>query len=469
MKSFNKWGALIVAVIAIAVFVVAFFGISTKYGDIETIIVNSYENIQYGNDYDGGVEYLLTCAEEGYEPTVEEMLRAKSIVEKRLSNYVIPECEVRCDYEQHTVSVRVPYSARSAYSSTAFSGSLTQNASFAAYKGSEADESMLIFTADEIVSTGTDVELILNGLSYNYFVNLKLNKSGREALRQATEDLVAVKNETDAAQVISYWLDGENIGATGISEVITNGKLRVAGYNMTANDASSYALMIGGGTLPYAVSCNSVRSTPAAYGGDNAVETLGIALLAAVALCCVWLLVRYKLCGLASLIGMIGTLGGLLFIITGMFNSQNGVPVLTAVVFALAITLFLNFEANVRYCGALRAELAQGNTVAKSASNAFRRTIGPTLIIDAVVVVVCILLLLFSRGASVGLSVLSPIFNATSVKIANYFEFAYFGKIVLSGTLIGLLCSVLGTRYVVYSFEQFGFAKNAKLFGGEGK
>ncbi|MEA4911154.1 MAG: hypothetical protein VB092_00885 [Oscillospiraceae bacterium] len=464
MKKFSKWGAAIVAAVFVAVFVIAFFGISTKYGDIETVIVSSQKNITYGNDFDTVVDYVLKSTDDSYVPTAEELTAAKAIVEKRLTAFLIPECEVSCDYEQGLLIVRMPYSARSSYSATAFSQTLTTVGSFAAYKGSEADESMLIFTDAQIVSAASAAEQVLNGLSTNYKINVDLNKEGKAALKEATQALVDAAAQTSEKQTISYWLDGEKIATASVSAVNTSGSFTITSYNFSSSDVSNYTIQLASGSLPFTMSCSAIQSEQAA-GGSNAAAVLAIALVASVLLCCAYLIVRYKLCGVATFIGLIGTVGGMLFVITGMFNSQNGIPVLVSTVLAFVFVLFICMEANVRFYNALSDKLTT-TTVGKAASLAFRQTIVGTLVIFLGIALSGTVLLLFSRSATVGMGILSPIFRALSVKTSNYYEFAYVGKLLLSGALIGMLCSVLGGRYILYSFEQLKAAKKPVLFGG---
>ncbi|MEA5051302.1 MAG: hypothetical protein VB021_07490 [Oscillospiraceae bacterium] len=468
MNKFNKWGALIVAAVMVAVFVVAFFGVSTKYGDIETVIIGSQKNISYGNDLDGSIEYILSSKNTDYKPTAEELAKVKAIVEKRLSAYVVPECEVSCDYDAGTVRVRIPYSSRSVYSPSAFNDVLTTVGSFAVYKGSEADESMLIFTDAQVTSAKTKTSSILNGLSYTYSVEGKLNAEGKAALKKATQELVDAASQTDANQSISFWLDGEKLTTTNVKSVISNGAFSLSSYNFKASDVSNYSIMLSGGSMPYEVACASVRSARA-QAGSAAITVLGIALAASVLFACIYLILRYRLCGVASLIGLIGTLGGLLLVVTGMFTTSSGTPLLLSGVFAIAAVLLLCLEANARFFNAFTEEMKTTTTVSKAANTAFRQTIGATLAIDVIVLLAAVAMLLFGRNAAAGAWILSPVFKALSLKTADYYELAYVGKFLLTGTLIGLLCSVFAVRYIVYSFELWKAGRNPFAFGGAKK
>ena len=95
----------------IAVFAfLTFHGISTTYGDIETKIIKSTDDIRWGIDISGGVDVTF-APPEGVEATAEQMDAAQAALEMRLVNLGITDYELFVDYSNYDIIVRFPWQA----------------------------------------------------------------------------------------------------------------------------------------------------------------------------------------------------------------------------------------------------------------------------------------------------------------------------------------------------------------------
>ena len=83
MRKVGKPVVFVVVAIIIVFTTLAFFGISTSYGDITTTYIKGVDDIRWGIDIRGGVDVTFTPPE-GYDATPEEMAAAESIIKVRL-------------------------------------------------------------------------------------------------------------------------------------------------------------------------------------------------------------------------------------------------------------------------------------------------------------------------------------------------------------------------------------------------
>ncbi|NLC79236.1 MAG: hypothetical protein GX683_05885 [Ruminococcaceae bacterium] len=467
MKNFGKVVFILVAALSICAFVLGAFGIATHYGDIKTVIVNSVDQLGVGLDGSANLKIMLAPSEEGASLTREEMLYTKSILEKRLESYVVDEYRVNCDFDNSSFSVVLAYSETSQYSPAWIVEQLTAIGDAALYEGREADESKVIFTDENITAAKPSVEQINGGIYTLYGIDISLNSEGREAYKAAIEKLLSEKTDSETPTV-TLFVDGTS---TVTLQVVKEAKGRTANLQtsgLTVESAALTSIILNSGKLPTALENTSITVMKPMIG-EQALTALMLAAISALAIVCFYLIFRYRLCGVASTVTMLGTIGGVLLVCTGMFaitSSGAVIPFTMTAIIAAFLVVVINLEANVRYFEAIRSRLGEISP-AKAISESFKKTLGTTLGIDFALVLVSLLFLIFSRGEGVASFILSPIFASFGVEGVNFASFPYFGTMLLAGTIIGFIFSVVGTWLSLYSFSCFNFSSNKSLFGGE--
>ena len=183
----------------IAVFAfLTFHGISTTYGDIETKIIKSTDDIRWGIDISGGVDVTF-APPEGVEATAEQMDAAQAALEMRLVNLGITDYELYVDYSNYDIIVRFPWQAgEEDFDPEAAVQELGEMAELTFREGYETDEYGLPtgVTAENIIVTGDQVvsaEAIAweeNG-EYKFGVSLEFDEEGTAAFAEATQELAA--------------------------------------------------------------------------------------------------------------------------------------------------------------------------------------------------------------------------------------------------------------------------------------
>lgn len=73
MKRTGKPVFFIVAIITIVFTILSITGISSYYGDIQSVYIKGGDQIRWGIDIRGGVEVTFVPAQDGADPTNEEL------------------------------------------------------------------------------------------------------------------------------------------------------------------------------------------------------------------------------------------------------------------------------------------------------------------------------------------------------------------------------------------------------------
>ena len=150
-----------IVVVLITVFaLLTFMGISTHYGDIETKIIKSTDDIRWGIDISGGVDVTFAPPEEA-EPTKEQMDAAQAALEMRLVNLGITDYELYVDDSNYDIIVRFPWQAdETDFDPEAAVKELGEMAELTFREGHNVDEYGLPtgVTAENVILTGKMVK-----------------------------------------------------------------------------------------------------------------------------------------------------------------------------------------------------------------------------------------------------------------------------------------------------------------------
>lgn len=128
------------------------------------------------------------------------------------------------------------------------------------------------------------------GADGSYAVSFMLDNEGKNAFAEKTTELIG--------QSISLMIDGEAVASPGINTPLTEGQASLPGFNN--ENSVAYASMMQFGPLPFSLSMESQVMDGAPIYGENAANTLIIALFIAAALVCLYALFTYRLGGLIA-------------------------------------------------------------------------------------------------------------------------------------------------------------------------
>ena len=237
-------------------------------------------------------------------------------------------------------------------------------------------------------------------------VAFELNEEGAKLFAEAT---AANINKT-----ISITLDGEVISAPTVNSVIAGGQGQITG-DFTADEAKNLATLILSGALPLNLTQLEVSAISATLG----VEALDKAILAGmigVALVMLFMLLRYRLCGVVADIAL--TIYVMIVVLLlALTGAQLTLPGVAGIILGIGMAV----DANVVIFERIREEMTVGRPLQSSIKKGFSHAL--TAIIDANVTTIIAAVVLYAFGTgtirgfalTLGISVVTSMFTAVFV------------------------------------------------------
>ena len=386
-KPKNPRTRAIVSLVAILV-VVAVCGYVALFGIGKGTMVNYLkpwgEAISLGLDLRGGVYTVYAAEDDGSEEFETKMSSTVSILTSRLTRQGFTEATVT---RQGTDRIRVEIP-----------------------NVSDPNEILRII--------GTPAQLYFvdeNGLPC---VAFELNDEGAKRFAEATA--------ANIGKTISITLDGETISAPTVNSVIAGGKGQITG-NFTADEAKNLATLILSGALPLNLTQLEVSAISATLG----IEALDKAILAGaigVALVMLFMLLRYRLCGLVADIAL--TIYVMIVVLLlALTGAQLTLPGVAGIILGIGMAV----DANVVIFERIREEMKVGRPLASSIKMGFSHALSAIVDANVTTIIAAVVLYAFGTGSirgfalTLGISVITSMFTAIFITHKLLDIFADFG------------------------------------------
>ena len=237
-------------------------------------------------------------------------------------------------------------------------------------------------------------------------VAFELDEEGAKIFAKATAE--------NLGKVISITLDGETISAATVNSVIAGGKGQITG-TFTAEDVQNLSTLILSGALPLNLSQLEVSAISATLG----VEALDKAVLAGaigVALVMLFMLFRYRLCGLVADIAL--TIYVMIVVLMlALTGAQLTLPGVAGIILGIGMAV----DANVVIFERIREEMGVGRPLASSIKKGFSNALSAIIDANVTTVIAAIVLYMFGTGTirgfalTLGISVVTSMFTAIFV------------------------------------------------------
>lgn len=466
MKRVRKPIFFVVAIIIVAFTALSFFGVSSTYGDRETIYVKGANNIRWGIDIRGGVDVTFTPPED-IDPTEVQMNAASEVMRQRLVSLNITDYEVYTDTKKDRIIVRFPWKEGEVdFDPEAAIKELGDTAELTFREGYEIDSEgkMTGVTAEKVWVEGKNVEQATaqygptkeNGPNEHY-VSLKLDSVGAKAFGEATADIYE-KHGT-----ISIWMDEDMISNATVNSVITGGNAIISG-NFTLESATALANKINAGALPFKLKTETY-STITPTLGMGARDAMVFSGILAFILVCIYMIILYKLPGAVAAIALLGQVGGMIAATTGFFDGINSFTMTIPGIAGMILSIGMGVDANVITSERIKEEIRAGKSIDGAIASGYTR--GFSAIFDGNITVIIIAVILM--GA----------FGAPSSFFAQVFNFIFFffspatqgavysfGYMLLVGVILNFVCGVTASRLMLKSISKFKCFRNPKFYGG---
>ena len=451
MRKVGKPVVFVVVAIIIVFTTLAFFGISTSYGDITTTYIKGVDDIRWGIDIRGGVDVTFTPPE-GYDATPEEMAAAESIIKVRLVSQNITDYETYVDEAKDRIIVRFPWKE----GETDFNPeqAVKELGETALLTFRENQSGPVVIEGKHVKSASAEPSPDGRGSQ----VKLELTDEGAELFSDATGRLIG--------QQISIWMDDTMISAPRVDSQIPGGVAYITGgaQGFDVKEAKALADRINGGALPFKLETEnfSTISPTLGFGARDAMVTAGVIAFVLVA---IFIIIMYRMCGVVASIALVGQVAGMIASLTGFFAPFPSFTLTLPGIAGIILSIGMGVDANVITSERIKEELRNGKTLDGAIDSGFQRTFSAIFDGNITMVIVAIILMgAFGPPQRIFNSLLSPIFRwfGPSATGAIY----SFGFTLIVGVIFNFIMGVTASRLMLKSVSKFKPFKKPWLYGG---
>jgi len=436
MKDKTK-GWLMILGLVLIIAGIAFWGATSYiYDDVTGV-----KDVSLGLDLAGGVSVTYQTVKE--DPTSEEMEDLQTKLEKRATSL---STEARVYREgKRRINVDIPGmdDAKTVFDTLGDAGNIyfiyavgkdgTSNikSSTTAESGYELARDMkTIIEAGDVVIDGSDIASADpatrndNG-AIVYEVVLELNEAGGKKFEEVT-GYCAGKTYGSLENIIAIVYDNVVYSAPNVKSKISGGSATITG-SRNMEEARSLSTIIRIGALP--IEIEALRSNVVgATLGSRALRTSLIAGVIGLALVCLYMIVFYRVPGVAASLSLLIYLGLMLAMLLA-FHVTLTLPGIAGIILSIGMAV----DANVIIFTRIREELATGKTVRSSVKIGYRKAV--SAIIDGNVTTLIAAIVLYFRGSGVikgfattlGIGIVISMFTAFVITYFIMKAFYYIG------------------------------------------
>ena len=233
---------------------------------------------------------------------------------------------------------------------------------------------------------------------------------------ELTDEGAKIFAEATAANLgktISITLDGETISRATVNTVIAGGKGEITG-NFTADEAKNLATLILSGALPLNLTQLEVSAISATLG----VEALDRAIQAGiigVALVMLFMLFRYRLCGLVADIALTIYIM-IVVLLLALTGAQLTLPGVAGIILGIGMAV----DANVVIFERIREEVKNGRPIGSAVRKGFSNALSAIIDSNVTTIIAAVVLYAFGTGSVRGFALTLGIGVATSLVTAVF-------------------------------------------------
>jgi len=472
MNKVGKSVVFIISVISIIAFVISLVGISTKYGDITTIIINGKKQIRNGLGFKSELKIVLRAQDDATE---EQLSDAADIISKRMASYTaIGEYEVYYSSDSGNIEVIMPWSTSDGYNIIYdLESRLISKSCFTVREGEiqNTDGTPGGKTAERVLISNNDIESASantgNDLYGNttYYIKAFLTDEAKTEYFARLDEMY----KENRAATISFWLDDTMVDSMTVYDALASRSdyLSIYSDSITSSNCSIYASAIEIGAIDIDLSAaNTVYDGNAGFGGDKIELALIIGCIAVFAIFTAAEIVRRGLFGICTVISLLGSYAVMMFTATGFIGGIAS-QYLTAIssasfVIAMFVACVVSASEEERIIFGITEK---GYSRNKAITSAFKESTSFEIKIYAclaVVGVVCVLFFARQNGAFFGL-VSGIIPSADSVSAVTV---KYFGVVLTAAAVSGMVFVILLRRLMVKSLSNNDRIDDKTMFKG---
>ena len=469
MKRTGKPVFFIVAIITIVFTILSITGISSYYGDIQSVYIKGGDQIRWGIDIRGGVEVTFVPAQDGADPTNEELDGAAEVMRQRLVAQGINDYSVYSDYNSDRIVVQFPWAEdEETFDPETAISELGSTAQLRFIEGTDTDSDGN--PTGEVILDGSMVDsaraayapVDQQGTDYQWVVELTLNDEGTQAFATATSELASSNGQ------IAIWMDDQMISAPAVEKAIANGQAMISGNQnnqFTSETATTLANQINGGSLPFSLETASY-STIDPTMGEGARDAMILAAVIAFVLICIFMLAVYRLPGVVAVIALMGQVALMIAALTGFFPGISSSTLTLPGIAGMILSIGMGVDANIITAERIREEINAGKSIDGAIHLGYHRAF--TAILDGnitTLIVAIILMGTFGAPGSFFNTILQPILFMFPASTEG--TIYSFGFTLMVGIVGNFVFGVFASRLMTQSLSRFKCFRKPKFYGGE--
>ena len=344
----------------------------------------SARNIKLGLDLAGGVSITYDVVVD--KPTDAELKDTVTMMQKRAEVHSTESSVVTDEKGRIVIDIPGVDDAEKVLSDLGKEGSLD----FVAQDDMDLSSGKPLYT--KTICTGKDIKSAEAGTTQDestktkkYVVSLKFKSKGTKAFATATEEAAP------SHKMIYIVYDGKVISNPGVTEAITNGEAQISGGFKTYDEAEELASYIRIGALPVELKAAQSQVVGAQLGLD-AIQSSLLAGAIGFGLVVLFMIIFYRLPGLASSIALVFYLG-LMLVALNVLDITLTLPGIAGIILNIGMAV----DANVIIFTRIKEELAKGKSVQSGIKIGFDKAL--SAIVDGNVTTLIAAAVLYVKGS----------------------------------------------------------------------
>ena len=375
----NKRKGLLTIIVIIAA--IAFCGYTTLVG-LGAAHKGSAQNIRLGLDLAGGVSITYAAVKD--TPTDTEMKDTIQKMQQRAEVYSTESSVVQQGDKRIEVDIPGVADAEEVLKSLGKEGSLD----FVSEDDVKVEkDGTVTYDKSKVICSGSEANTIQDETTKNKenVVDITFNKKGTKKFGAATQKAAPSKKR------IYIIYDGKELSSPAVQSEILNGKAQISGSFKTFADAEELAAGIRIGALPLELKEAQSQVVGAQLGLD-AIKTSLLAGAIGFGLVVLFMVVFYRLPGLAASIALLFYLVLMLVVLNGL-NVTLTLPGVAGIILNIGMAV----DANVIIFTRIKEELAKGKSVQTSIKLGFDKAL--SAIVDGNITTLIAAFVLYLKGS----------------------------------------------------------------------
>ena len=417
-REMKKTKHVIIFVIAIIIIIGCCLVAGIGFGSGHT---GSARNITLGLDLRGGVSVTYEAVDEN--PSATDMADTIYKLQMRVQQYSTDASVYQEGTNRITVEIPGVYDTQKVIDELGRPGSL-QFLTELAYDDEgkvDAENSTVWVSGTDIANAQAASQSDKTTGTTEFVVQLQLNSEGAQKFAEATEQYLN--------DIIYIVYDGDVVSSPRVQSVISDGNCVIEGME-SWDAATTLASTIRIGSLSLELQEVSSKVVSAKLG-DNAISTSLIAGLIGILMIMIFLIIYYRISGLAAALAMVFYTAAILLLLNA-FNLTLTISGIAGIILTIGMAVDGNVIINAR----IKEELAAGYSVEQSLKNGFKKSTSAILDGNITTLIVAIVLMIFGSGTVNG-----------------------FGMTLAIGIVLSVITSLLVTRVLMFSMLFMGIDK----------